>query len=246
VPFHPSGGITNPPLKSFRFLELLGGLFAGLLVISNLASARLIEVGPFSFDAGTLVFPLTYILGDLLTEVYGYARSRRIIWTAFLTLLISFFTLKLVSLFPTPPGQPVSAAWDEIVGLTPRIALASLVAFLAGEFSNSMVLSRMKAKAPQKNPAARFILSTLFGQVLDTILFAFIAFLGTIPMGLMGDLLLSNYIYKVGIEILFLPLTLLLARALKRSEGTDAVDQGISLTPFGWSLPSSSEGAPGA
>jgi uncharacterized integral membrane protein (TIGR00697 family) len=224
------------PIHKTRFLELFSGLFAGLLVISNLASTRLIEVGPFLvFDAGTLMFPLTYIFGDLLTEVYGYARARRVIWTAFLCQALAFLSLWLVTLFPVPPdGLEGAKAFDAVMGLVPRIALGSLIAFLIGEFTNSMVLSRMKKSRPGSSPAWRFIASTLAGQFLDTIIFASVAFAGLFPAGLWAHLVLSNYVYKVALEIVLLPLTLWTVRAIKRAEKLDTVDREVSLNPFLW------------
>ncbi|MDR1165546.1 MAG: queuosine precursor transporter [Deltaproteobacteria bacterium] len=233
APRTPSASV-NPSAP--QYLDLIAALFAGLLIVSNLASTRIIAVGPLTFDAGTLIFPLTYIFGDLLTEVYGFARSRRIIWIAFLSLLTAFLTLQLVSLFPASPDWGGDGAWREVMGLTPRVALASLVAFAAGEFANSMTLSRLKTRAPHKGPAWRFVASTLAGQVLDTLLFASIAFGGLLSAGLWAELLYSNYVYKVAIEILFLPLTLYIARKLKTAENLDALDYGVSLNPFSFRL----------
>ncbi|MDR2338715.1 MAG: queuosine precursor transporter [Deltaproteobacteria bacterium] len=225
-----------PEKKDFRSLELISGLFAGLLIIANVCSARIISVGPMSFDAGTLTFPLTYIFGDILTEVYGYARARRVIWTAFVALLLSFLAIHLVSLFPPAEGWDGGPAWDKTMALTPRIAVASLAAFLAGEFANACALSRLKARDPKKGPALRFVFSTLVGQALDTALFATIAFLGTLGTGLFVTLLVSNYAYKCAIEIILLPVTLLVVKRLKKSEGADHVDRDVSLSPFAWGL----------
>jgi uncharacterized integral membrane protein (TIGR00697 family) len=218
-----------------RFLEPITGLFAGLLVISNICSNRLITMGPLEFDAGTLMFPLTYVFGDLLTEVYGFARSRRVIWTGFLTLFVATACLLVASLFPAPAGHAASQAWDQALALTPRIALASLVAYLAGEFANSMTLSRMKARG-DNGPGRRFVVSTIFGQSLDTLIFASIAFLGLLDARLWLTLVVSNYVYKVGFEIILLPATLYFSRRLKEAEGLDAVDAGTSLNPFRWRL----------
>jgi uncharacterized integral membrane protein (TIGR00697 family) len=235
----------TPQSRPGRPLEVIAALFAGLLVVSNIASARLIAAGPLSFDAGTLVFPLTYIIGDVLTEVYGYARSRRIIWAAFFTLLMSFLILWLVSLFPSPEGWGGGGAWGEVMGVAPRIALASLLAFLGGEFLNAAVLSRLKARSPKRGPALRFAASTLAGQALDTALFASVAFLGVLPPPLFFALVLSNYAYKCGFEFVLLPLTLFAARRLKAAEGLDRVDRGVSLNPFSLSLDDDSEEAGG-
>ncbi|MDR1035797.1 MAG: queuosine precursor transporter [Deltaproteobacteria bacterium] len=220
---------------SFR-LETAAGLCSGLLIVSNLASTRMVELGPLSFDGGTLVFPLTYILGDLMTEVYGYARSRAVIWTAFLCLGLAFLCLHLVSLLPAPEGWEGAGAWNSIMVLSPRIALGSLAAFLAGSLVNAAVLSRMKARRPGRPPAWRFAASTLAGEAVDTLVFASVAFLGVIGGGLWAELAISNFVYKTAFEIVLLPVTLVLARRLKKAEGTDQVDTGVSLSPFPWSF----------
>jgi uncharacterized integral membrane protein (TIGR00697 family) len=220
---------------AFR-LETLAGLCSGLLIVSNLASTRMVELGPFAFDGGTLVFPLTYILGDLMTEVYGYAKARAVIWTAFLCLGLAFLALHLVSLLPAPEGWEGAEAWNGILVLSPRLALGSLAAFLAGSLMNAAVLSRMKSRAPGKPPLWRFVASSLAGEAADTLIFATVAFLGVVGNGLWLELLVSNFIYKTCFEVILLPVTLALARRLKKAEGCDAVDVNVSLSPFPWSF----------
>jgi uncharacterized integral membrane protein (TIGR00697 family) len=230
-------GMGSPgELGNFRYLELITGVFVGLLIISNLASTRIITFGPLTFDAGTLTFPLTYIIGDLLTETYGFARSRRIIWIAFLSLFLAFICLFIVSLFPAAPDYKDDAAWKAVMGMAPRIALASLLAFLVGEFANSMTLSKLKSRSPGKSPAMRFIVSTLAGQALDTLFFVGVAFLFVLPGKVLIALVYSNYLFKVGAEIILLPLSLYLCRKLKGAEKTDAVDKNIALNPFAWKV----------
>ncbi|MDR1042047.1 MAG: queuosine precursor transporter [Deltaproteobacteria bacterium] len=223
-----------PPRAPYR-LETAAGLCSGLLIVSNIASTRMVELGPLSFDGGTLVFPLTYILGDLMTEVYGYARSRAVIWTAFLCLGLAFLCLSLVSLLPAPAGWEGAEAWNAILALSPRLAAGSLLAFLAGSLVNASVLSKMKTRGPGKPPAWRFAVSTLAGEAVDTLVFATVGFLGAIGTDLWARLCVSNFVYKTGFELALLPLTLLLARRLKRAEGRDWVDEGVSLSPFPWS-----------
>jgi uncharacterized integral membrane protein (TIGR00697 family) len=222
------------PTGETRYLEPIAGLFAGFLLISNLASTRLIQVGVLQFDAGTLMFPLTYIFGDLLTEVYGFAKSRKIIWTGFITLALATLLLYITSLFPAAPGWENDQAWHAVMGLVPRVALASFAAYLVGEFANSITLAKMKAKRPDQGPAKRFVVSTLVGQFFDTILFCCVAFLGVIDFELWLKLLGSNYVFKVGVEIILLPITVFVVRLLKKTEGLDPVDREISLSPFRW------------
>jgi uncharacterized integral membrane protein (TIGR00697 family) len=202
-----------------RHLELVAGLFTGLLIISNVCSNRLVALGPLEFDAGTLMFPLTYVLGDLLTEVYGYARSRRVIWTGFLALVLMALGLRLSATLPAPEGWEGAAAFDAAMSLTPRLALGSLAAYLAGEFANAKILSRLRERKPASGPAGRFMLSTVAGQALDTLIFASIAFWGGLDARLWLTLVVSNYVYKVGLEAVLLPVTLRAAAFLRRAEG---------------------------
>jgi uncharacterized integral membrane protein (TIGR00697 family) len=177
------------------------------------------------------MFPLTYIFGDLLTEVYGFQKSRQVIWTGFLALFISTGCIYLASLFPAPEGYDIAQAWDQALSLTPRIVLGSLVAYLFGEFSNAITLSKMKAKGTN-GPAQRFIISTLIGQTFDTLIFSSIAFLGLLDRRLWLTLVISNYVYKVGLELILLPLTLHCSKLLKKAEGLDALDHNLSINPF--------------
>ncbi|MDR2387714.1 MAG: queuosine precursor transporter [Deltaproteobacteria bacterium] len=229
----------NPQPHEDRYLAQITGLFTGLLIISNICSNRLVVVGPLEFDAGTLMFPLTYIFGDLLTEVYGFQKARRVIWTGFLALFISAICLYLASLFPAPPGYETAQAWDQAMSLTPRIVLGSLVAYLFGEMANAITLAKIKYKR-LGGQGFRFIASTVVGQTLDTIIFASIAFLGVLDQRLWLTLVFSNIIYKVALEIVLLPITLFCVGRLKKIEGT-IEDRGLlenpSLNPFKKSTP---------
>jgi uncharacterized integral membrane protein (TIGR00697 family) len=211
----PAGGAR-------RHLEILAGLFTGLLIISNVCSNRLVVLGPLEFDAGTLMFPLTYVLGDLLTEVYGLAASRRVIWTGFGALVLLAAGLWAASALPAPDGWDGAAAFDSALALTPRLVLGSLAAYLVGELTNATILARMKAARPRSGPAFRLMASTVGGQSLDTVIFAVIAFWGVLDLRLWVGLVVSNYVFKVGLEALLLPLTLKIVRLLKAAAGSDA------------------------
>ena len=219
----------------FKYLDLITGLFTALLLISNICSTRFISLGGvFQFDAGTLMFPLTYILNDVLTEVYGYGRNRRIIWTGFLALLLFAASIALVSLFDPAEGWDQAEAWSAVMGLAPRIVLASLIAYFMGEFVNSYVLAKLKIRAGGRAMGLRFIGSTVVGQVFDTLIFASIAFLGVIGWEPWQRLVWSNYVFKVGAEVLLLPLAILAANWLKKAEGVDVYDRETRFTPFRW------------
>ena len=180
------------------------------------------------------MFPLTYIFNDILTEVYGYSRSRRVIWTGFMALIISALALWGVSLFPPAPGWDQDQAWQAILGLMPRLVLASLLAYLIGEFINSVVLAKLKTKTQGRHLWFRLISSTVAGQFFDTLIFASVAFIGVLNWELWFHLVWSNYLFKLGVEILLLPLTMLVLKTIKKSEGVDVYDKRTSFSPFRW------------
>ena len=221
--------------RTFKYLELITALFATLLIVSNTCSTRFISLGGvFEFDAGTLVFPFSYILNDLVTEVYGYRRSRRVIWTGFLALGISAAAIALAGLFDPAEGWDGAEAWDSILGLWPRLVIASLTAYFVGEFVNAYVLAKLKVRTEGRRLGLRLLGSTAVGQVFDTLIFASIAFIGVIDQGLWWRLVWSNYLFKVGMEILLLPLVAFLVAWVKRAEDYDFYDRDTSFSPFRW------------
>ncbi len=222
-------------MKTYRYLDLITAFFVVVLIVSNIASTKVVLLGPFTFDGGTLLFPLAYIFGDVLTEVYGYKKSRRVIWTGFFLLLLSTLTLGLVNTLPAPAdafSQKSAEAFAAILGLVPRIVLASLVAYFVGEFVNSYILARLKVATNGRWLALRTIGSTLVGQGLDTALFLLIAFYGVWDNSLLWTVFVSNYVFKVGIEVLFTPLTYTVVGFLKRAEQEDYYDRNTNFNPF--------------
>lgn len=225
-------------MRPYRFFDLIVGLFVAVLLISNLASsAKIVALGPFVYDGGTLLFPLSYIFGDILTEVYGYALARRTIWIGFLATFLLAITIALVGLLPGEAewsARVGQQAYDSVLSATPRIVLASLIAYLAGSFSNAYLLARMKVFTRGRWLWTRTIGSTIVGQAVDTVLFVLIAFAfveGFSP-ALLGGLMVSNYVFKVGIEVLLTPLTYMVTGYLKRTEETDAFDVQTNFNPF--------------
>jgi len=221
--------LTN---KTLHHLPAITGLFVAVLLISNIASSKILLLGPFTFDGGTILFPLSYIFGDILTEVYGYARSRRVIWTGFLSALLMSLTFALVGRLPPAADWNGQEAWQTILGATPRIVLASLVAYLAGEFSNSVVLAKMKVATSGRFLWARTIGSTLIGEGVDTAIFCMVAFYGVLPNNLLLSIIVSNYIFKCGVEVALTPATYGVVRYLKRSEGEDYYDRETNFNPL--------------
>ncbi len=222
-------------MKNHRYLDLITALFVVVLIVSNTASTKVVLLGPFTFDGGTLLFPLAYIFGDVLTEVYGYKKSRRVIWTGFFLLLLSTLTFGLVNSLPAPAdefSQKAAEAFSTILGLVPRIVLASLVAYFVGEFVNSYILAKLKVATNGRWLALRTIGSTLVGQGLDTAIFLLIAFYGVWDNSLLWTVFVSNYIFKVGIEVLFTPLTYTAVSFLKRTEQEDYYDRNTNFNPF--------------
>lgn len=227
----------------YRYYDLVMATFVTVLLLSNLmSSAKIIDLGislgplQLAFDAGTLVFPISYIFGDILTEVYGYKRSRRVIWVGFgATALMGFF----VWLAGVLPGElewqsyAGQSAYDAILGGISGLVVASLTAYWMGEFCNSYVLAKMKIATQGRWLWMRTIGSTLAGQGVDTITFFVIATaLGVFPAELLITLIVTNYILKVGIEVLLTPFTLQFVKFLKRAEKEDYYDYDTRFNPF--------------
>ena len=218
--------------ENFRFFDLIMALFVAVLLISNIASTKILLFWKFTFDGGTILFPLSYIFGDILTEVYGYRRARRVIWTGFFAALMMSLVLWIVQVLPPAPDWPNQQAYESLIGFVPRIVMASLLAYFAGEFTNSYLLSRLKVKMEGKRLWVRTIGSTLVGEGIDTTIFCFVAFYGVLENSLLISVLISNYIFKCLIEILFTPVTYSIVGFLKKKEQVDVYDRGISYNPF--------------
>ena len=207
-------------------------IFVSILLISNVASTKIVDFGMFDFDGGTLLFPLSYIFGDILTEVYGYGRTRRIIWMGFLMNIVMVLVFAAVGALPASESWNNQEAYNSVLGMTPRIVLASMIAYTFGAFSNSYVLAKLKVKTKGKFLWLRTIGSTIVGEGLDTVIFCLISFYGVLPNELLGLVILSNYAFKVGVEVIFTPVTYLIVDALKRLEGADVYDKKTLFNPF--------------
>lgn len=216
----------------FKYLDILVGIFVAVLLISNVVAVKIVKIGPFSFAGGTLLFPLAYIFGDVFTEVYGYKRMRRIIWTGFVANILMALVFISIGKLPAASGWSNQAAYDAILGWVPRIVLASILAYWVGEFINSFVLAKMKIWTKGKWLWTRTIGSTVFGELLDTVIFVLIAFWGVLPSALIISVIISNYILKVGVEIIFTPITYGVVGFLKKREKSDVYDYQTKFTPF--------------
>jgi queuosine precursor transporter len=206
--------------------------FIAVLLISNIASVKLVAAPIGVFDAGTILFPIAYIIGDILTEVYGYAAARRAIWSGFLALGLMVVTLAIVEILPAANEWDSQMAFEEILGFVPRIALASMIAYLVGEFINSYILAKLKIFTKGAHLWLRTIGSTIAGQGIDTIIFTTIAFYGLVSNEQLITIIITVYVMKVGFEVILTPLTYKIINYMKKKEGVDYYDKKTSFNPF--------------
>ncbi len=211
---------------------LVGILFAACLLISNILASKIMMVGPWAAPAGVLVFPLAYIINDVITEVWGYGKARLIIWAGFTVNLLAvlFFSMGIaVNSAPFWSGQE---AFATTLGNTPRIVAASLSAYLLGSFLNAFIMSKFKIITKGKGFSVRAVLSTLAGEGADSILFITIAFAGIFPVKALLVMILTQALIKTAFEVAVLPLTVLIVNKVKKAEGEDAFDYSMSYNPF--------------
>jgi len=226
--------------RQYKYFEFVMAAFVAVYLCSNLigpakaAQLNLPWIGPVTFGAGVLFFPISYIFGDILTEVYGYARARRVIWAGFGAMLFASFMAYVVVALPPAPEWQNQGAYEIAFGSTWRIVLASLLAFFCGEFVNSYVLAKMKIWTAGKYLWTRTIGSTIFGEGVDSLIFYPVAFYnsGLIPNELLPKIMLVQFIAKVGVEVVFTPVTYKIVGWLKRVEHEDYYDRDTNFTPF--------------
>jgi queuosine precursor transporter len=219
--------------KSVSVLFMFAGiLFAICLLISNILATKIILVGPWAAPAGVLIFPIAYIINDVIVEVWGYQKARLIIWSGFAVNLLAalFFTLAIV--VPAAPFWQNQSAFSTILGSTPRIITASLLAYLTGSFLNAFVMSKVKVLMKGKDFSVRAILSTLVGETADSFIFIVIAFAGNLPLNILIGMIFTQACIKTVYEIVILPFTILVVKWVKKVEGADTYDESISYNPF--------------
>jgi uncharacterized integral membrane protein (TIGR00697 family) len=216
----------------FRYYDLLVHVFVVVLLISNLVGQKITAVGPFRISGAQLFFPITYIFGDVFTEVYGYGSSRRAIWIGFFaSALLAVMGLVTVWL-PPAPGWDGQAAFAKVFNFVPRMVAASLAAFWCGEFANSFVMAKMKLLTKGRYLWTRTVGSTVVGQAVDTSVVMVLAFGGSLTSGLIANLIVSGYLGKVLYEVAATPVTYWIVDFLKRREGVDAFDAHTNFNPF--------------
>lgn len=223
--------------RHFRYYDFVMAAFVAVLLLSNVIGAAkpaAIEIGgePWVFGAGILFFPLGYVIGDVLTEVYGYARARRVIWAGFAGLIFMAFMSWVVVSLPPAEGWEGQVAYESVFGQVPRIVFASIVAFWAGEFVNSYVMARMKIWTQGRHLWSRTIGSTVVGQGVDSLIFYPLAFWGVWENEAVITVMATNWGLKVLWEVVLTPVTYVVVGWLKRKEGVDLFDEGTNFTPF--------------
>lgn len=211
---------------------ILTALFVTCLLVSNIIASKLIQLGGAVLPSAVILFPVTYILADVFTEVYGFKKTRLVIWLGFGANAFMSIVFMIAIALPHPDFFQNQAAYATVLGSTPRILLASLAGYWAGEFSNSIVLSVLKKLTKGRYLWTRTIGSTIVGEGLDTVLFIGIAFAGTVPAGALAGMMLAQYLFKVGYEVLLTPLTYLVVGSIKRKEALDTFDSGVVYNPF--------------
>ncbi|MDX2152840.1 MAG: queuosine precursor transporter [Bryobacteraceae bacterium] len=225
-------GAGDTSLKRFRYYEVCVHIFVVVLIVSNLIGAKICAIGPFRISGAQLLFPVTYIFGDIFTEVYGYAGSRRAIWLGFFASALLAVMGLLIVWMPPAPDWGNQKAFEVVFFQVPRMIVASLVAFWAGEFANSFVLARLKVLTRGRMLWVRTIGSTAVGQLVDTTIIMVAAFAGTPAQDSIPNLILSGYLGKVLYEVAATPLTYLVVNGLKRAEGVDVYDEHTNFSPF--------------
>jgi uncharacterized integral membrane protein (TIGR00697 family) len=225
--------MTSEHPRTYKYYDFVMAGFVTVLLCANLIGAsKVATLFGFTFGAGVLFFPISYIFGDVLTEVYGYARSRRVVWAGFASLLFASVMSLVILAFPPASTWPHQTAFETVFGNTWRISLSSMFAYLCGEFCNSFVLAKMKLKTEGRFLWMRTIGSTIVGEAVDSLIFYPLAFAGIWPQEQVIAVMMSNYALKVGWEVVNTPVTYAVVNFLKRKEHEDYYDRDTNFTPF--------------
>ena len=219
-------------MRQFRYLDVLITAFVVILLVSNLVAQKIIRIGPVSFSGALLLFPVTYIFGDIFTEVYGYAASRRAIWLGFCGTALMWSVGALIIALPSDPAFHNQRAFITVFSILPRLLFASLIAFWAGEFTNSYTMARLKVLTRGRWLWTRTVSSTVIGQAVDTTIVVVLTFVGNYPASELVRIIVTSYCLKVAYEILATPLTYLVVNFLKRAENSDPYDAHTNFNPF--------------
>ena len=219
-------------MQSYKYLSFITGIFTATLLVSNILDAKIFALGPLDLPSGIILFPLAYIFGDVLTEVYGYAASRKVIWTGFIGLLLLIVATKVAIMLPPAEIWDRQQAFQDTLAPLPRIAIASVLAYLVGEFCNSYIVAKIKVRMAGRAMPFRFVISTIFGQAADTTVFVLIAYAGGYGVRELLSIIISGWAFKVAWEIIALPITLPVVSYLKKAEKEDFFDLNTNFNPF--------------
>ena len=217
---------------SYRYLNLVTGIFVTCLIVSNIIVVKIVSVGPLILSGAIVIFPISYIFGDILTEVYGYARSRQVIWIGFACNLLAVLSIQAAAMLPAADFWDGQVAYDRILGYAPRFLIASLIAYLCGEFVNSFILAKLKILTRGRWLWSRTIGSTLFGEFVDTAVFTLIAFTGTLTPVEMVNISIVEWFLKCMYEVVATPVTYAVVNYLKRTEHEDYYDYDTDFNPL--------------
>ena len=215
-----------------QWFVVVVAVFITCLITANITAVKLVSIFGFILPAGVIIFPISYIVGDVLTEVYGFRSARRVIWLGFFCNLLAVLAIWLGGLLPAAPVWDAQGAYERILGYVPRLLVASFLAYLVGEFANSIVLAKMKVATNGRWLWSRTIGSTLVGQGLDSLIFVFVAFFGTIPLAALISAVVAQWLFKSLYEAVATPLTYLVVNKLKRLEGVDVYDRDTDFNPL--------------
>jgi queuosine precursor transporter len=221
--------------RRYKYLDALTTAFVVVLLVSNLVAQKVCQIGPFAISGAVLLFPITYIFGDVFTEVYGFGASRRAIWLGFFGTGLLYLMASITIALPPAPDWPNQHAFATVFGFIPRILAASLIAFWAGEFANSYTMARMKLFTNGRMLWTRTVGSTIVGQAVDTTLVIILTYAGTVHFSTIGNMIVTGYLLKVGYEVLATPLTYLVINWLKKVEQADVFDRDRDFNPFAFS-----------
>lgn len=215
-----------------RWFLIITALFVTCLITANIIAVKLITIGGLVLPAAVIIFPISYIIGDILTEVYGYRHARRVIWLGFLCNLFAVLAIWAGQILPAAGFWEGQAAYKQILGYAPRLLMASFLAYLVGEFSNSFVLAKMKIATKGRWLWSRTIASTLIGQGLDSLIFISVAFAGVIPASGLFNAIITQWLFKTAYEAAATPLTYVVVNAMKKLEGLDTYDYDTKFNPL--------------
>lgn len=230
VPQSSPSSVADPQ-RSYRYFDIIMVAFVTILICSEfIAAGKIARFGSYNFGAGVIFFPLSYLFGDILTEVYGYRRSRKVIWSGFAALVFTTFMTWVIVTLPPAGGWPNQAAWETVFSNSWRIVAASLLAFIVGEWVNSVVLAKMKVWTSGKHLWSRTIGSTIAGEAVDSLIFYPLAFLGIWTNAQVVEVLITNYVLKVATEVILTPFTYQVVAFLKRAENEDFYDIGTNFS----------------